>query len=240
MRTDAVRRRWDDRAGEDARYYIKADRRDWTDDDFLASGEVDVATHVDPVLRLAPSTGRALDLGCGLGRLSRALARRFDEVAGVDISPEMVERARAFAPPVPGNVHYAVCAGDGGLPVPDATVDLAFSYLVFQHLPDRRAVRRYLVELARVLRPGGIAQLQVNGVRRPLSERLSIGVVASDRVPIVRRKPRVRLDPHDHMGVVLSEAQARRWARRAGLVVVGLTGAGSLELWLTLQKPTDR
>ncbi len=240
MSADAVRRRWDERAIEDARYFIKADRRDWTDEDFLISGETDVQAFVDPMLHLVPGRDRALDLGCGLGRLSRALATRFAEVDAVDISPEMIERARRYAPPVPPNVHFERCAGDGTLALGTATIDLAFSYLVLQHLPDGRAVRHYLAELARVLRPDGIAHLQVNGARRRFRDRLSVGSAASDRMPLVHRKPRLRLDPHNHMGVVLSEQQARRWARRAGLSVLGVSGVGALEMWLTLQRTPSR
>lgn len=235
MRPERLRRRWDHRAEADARFYIKADRTDWTDDEFLASGEADVARFVDPVLDLAPARGVALDIGCGLGRLSRALASRFESVEAVDISREMIARAEAFSPPSPANLVFSVCEGDGSLPNRTASIDFAFSYLVFQHLPRVSLVARYLGELARVLRPGGVARVQLNGVRRPLADRFSARIIDSDRVPIVHRKPRLKIDPHSHMGAVLTEPRARRLAVRAGLTVIAVDDPGTAEMWLTLR-----
>ncbi len=237
MNSEDLRRRWDDRAVANARFHIRADRTEWADDAFLDSGEADVARFVDPVLELAPARGVALDIGCGLGRLSRALARRFDRVQAVDISPVMISGARSFTPPPPANVTFSVCPGDGSLPIETRSIDFAFSYLVFQHLPSVALIGAYLRDLARVLTPRGLAQLQFNGTHRSLADRCSAGIVASDRVPLVHRKPRIKLDPHDHMGAALTERRARRAADRAGLDVLAIEGAGSPELWLTLQAP---
>lgn len=237
MRPERLRRRWDHRAVEDARFYIKADRSDWTDEEFLASGEADVARFVDPVLDLAPARGVALDIGCGLGRLSRAMASRFESVEAVDISQEMIARAEAFSPPSPANLVFSVCEGDGSLPNRTKSIDFAFSYLVFQHLPSVALMRSSLHDLARVLVPRGIARLQFNGRHRSLADRCSVGIVPSDRVPVVHRKPRLRVDPHDHMGAVLTARRAGRMAHRAGLDVLAIEGAGSAELWLTLRAP---
>jgi SAM-dependent methyltransferase len=239
---DDLRARWVERAGEQRLFHINADRTDWTDEDFLASGEHDVAHEVDPHLghlSTPAAQATALDVGCGVGRLSRALATRFAHVEGVDISPPMVEEARCFAPPVPANVRFQVCVGDGSLPLPDASIDFAFSFLVFQHLPTAALVQANVDELARVLVPGGVARIQVNGHRRSLRQRLSVGIEASDRVPVLHRKPRVKLDPHSHMGVVFTEVGARRLAEHARLEVLDLTGAGQQHLWLLLRRPAD-
>jgi SAM-dependent methyltransferase len=237
---DELRARWVERSGEDRLFHINADRADWSDQDFLASGEADVVREVDPHLHLLPrpaAESTALDVGCGVGRLSRALATRFALVEGVDISPPMVEEAQRFAPPVPTNVRFQVCVGDGSLPLDSASVDLAFSFIVFQHLPTAALVRANVVELARVLVPGGIARVQVNGHRRRFAERLSVGVDRSDRVPLLHRKPRLKLDPHSHMGVVFSERAARRLAAEAGLELLDLQGVGEQHLWLLLRRP---
>lgn len=238
--TEELRQRWIERSGEERLFFIKADRHDWTDADFLASGEEDVAREVDPSLGLLPvpaADATALDIGCGVGRLSRALATRFASVEGIDISPPMVAEAGRFAPPVPANVRYQVCAGDGSIPLADATVDFAFSFLVLQHLPTEALVAAYLRSLGRVLRPGGVARLQVNGHRRPLRQRVQVRLDASDRVPLLHRKPHVGLDPHSTMGVVLTERQCRRSAAAAGLDLVALSGLGTEHTWLLLQQP---
>lgn len=237
---DRLRARWHERAGEQRLFHINADCADWTDQDFLASGEQDVAREVDPHLGHLPEPAAgavALDVGCGVGRLSRALARRFARVEAVDIAAPMVAEASRFAPPVPTNVHYQVCVGDGSLPLEDASVHFAFSYLVYQHLPDAALVQASIDEIGRVLVPGGIARLQVNGVRRSVAERLSIGVVDSERVPLVHRKPRLKLDPHSHMGVTFTERAARALGAQAGLEVLDVTGVGEQHLWLLLRRP---
>jgi SAM-dependent methyltransferase len=237
---DALRARWEQRSGDDRLFRINADRTDWTDEDFLASGEEDVAREVDPFLHLLDrpaSSSTALDLGCGVGRLSRALATRFARVEGVDIAAPMVEAAGAFAPPVPAHVRYQVCAGDGSVPLEAAGVDFAFSFLVLQHLPSAALVQAHVLELARVLAPGGVGRVQVNGARRSLRQRLSVGVEDSDRMPLVHRKPRLRLDPHSSMGVVFDERGARRLADRAGLDLLDLQGLGQPHLWLLVRRP---
>lgn len=233
-RTEHLRSVWETRAREDAEYYIKCDLEDRSAESFLASGEQDVDDFAVPWF--GPERARALDIGCGLGRLTRALRRHFDEVVGVDISEEMVRRAVAYQPPVPEGCSFLQVEGTGSLPFDDASFDFVFSYIVFQHLPTREMVRRYLLECGRVLRPGGVLRVQVNTRRRSLRERLSIRVVPSRRVPILGRKLRLKLDPHDHMGVVLREADCRRMIRDAGLELVDLGPLGEHYTWLTARR----
>ena len=70
----------------------------WDVEEFFASGraEVDEAIGRLGALGLRPRRGRALDFGCGVGRLTQALAWHFDECVGVDIAPSMVEHARRY------------------------------------------------------------------------------------------------------------------------------------------------
>jgi SAM-dependent methyltransferase len=91
--------------------------------------------------------GRALDAACGTGRHARKLADAGHEVVGVDVSPEMLERARAGLP------QATFHEGDlRALDEPDASFDLVVCGLALAHLPD---VGAGVAELARVLRPGG-------------------------------------------------------------------------------------
>jgi malonyl-CoA O-methyltransferase len=93
---------------------------------------------------------RWLDLGCGTGHFSRALAGTFADSEGiaVDIAEGMLRHAR----PLGGASHFV--AGDAErLPIKAASVDLIFSSLAVQWCPDFAAV---LAEAWRVLRPGGV------------------------------------------------------------------------------------
>src|SRR5262245_19348484 len=70
----------------------------WDEAEFLATGRADAARFLTDLSAIAPSAARtrALDFGCGVGRITRALAEYFDEVVGVDVASSMIERARAL------------------------------------------------------------------------------------------------------------------------------------------------
>jgi len=154
-----MRADWDRRAAEDARFYI-ASGSAGSDAEFRASGRRDIEDVVLDGIRLSPSAG-ALEIGCGVGRLLVPLAPRVARAYGVDISPAMIERSKEFTAGAP-NVTTWVTEGLLA-PVEDASLDFVFSYIVFQHIPDRAPVRRYAEEAARVLKPGGLFRFQVDG-----------------------------------------------------------------------------
>jgi SAM-dependent methyltransferase len=106
-----------------------------------------------------PRSGLCVEVGCGPGRMTGALAARFDEVIAVDVSPAMLEHARenVKAP----NVEFRLVSGDRLDGVDQSVADALVCYLVLQHLPSRRVVVSYLEEFARVLTPTGEAFVQV-------------------------------------------------------------------------------
>jgi SAM-dependent methyltransferase len=109
------------------------------------------------VAAVAPDRGGVLDVGCGPGRLSVALAARGLEVTGLDLDPAMIERARSNAgkADLAANLVPTFTVGDvASLPFPDATFDVVVSTLSMHHWDDREAG---LAEIGRVLRPGGRA-----------------------------------------------------------------------------------
>lgn len=137
----------------------------WDVEEFLASGREEVTASLDRLAALgaAPGTGTALDFGCGVGRLSNALAAHVEHVVGVDISPSMLEHARLLDRS-DGRCRFVLNEREDLALLDDASVDLVYSSLALQHMPRLMAVG-YLREFARVLRPGGAAVLQV--VSRP-------------------------------------------------------------------------
>jgi SAM-dependent methyltransferase len=113
---------------------------------------------------------RALDFGCGVGRLSRALAARFEECHGVDISESMIQRARELNAQVPG-LRFTVNDSPDLRFFPNDHFDLVCSYIALQHLPRKAQIRRYLAELVRTLRPEGLLAFQLQS-RVPLVIRM--------------------------------------------------------------------
>jgi ubiquinone/menaquinone biosynthesis C-methylase UbiE len=135
----------------------------WDIDEFLATGrdEVDALLQKLDGLNIAPQRGRALDFGCGVGRLSLALARHFEEVTGVDIAPSMLDRARQLAN---GNAkcRFVLNQDDNLSVLPDRHFDFIYSSITLQHMEPRYA-ERYIREFVRVVNDAGVVCFQVTG-----------------------------------------------------------------------------
>lgn len=154
-----MRRDWDARAAEDARFFIATGAAS-SDEAFRESGKHDLEGAILCGVEL-DRDAEVLEIGCGIGRLLVPLSERVAVAHGVDISPAMIEQARSFSS-VRSNVHLS--ATDGTLSgFPDASLDFVYSYIVFQHVPDRASIETYVREAARVLRPGGLLRFQVDG-----------------------------------------------------------------------------
>jgi SAM-dependent methyltransferase len=130
-------------------------------DEFLASGrdEVDVIFELSAQFGWNLRTGSALDYGCGMGRVSQALAERFDRVLGVDIAPSMIEAARQINQ-YPDRCHYQVADGGDLKGVARNAFDVVFCKIVLQHMGPKLATRR-INELVDCLAPAGLLVFQI-------------------------------------------------------------------------------
>ena len=174
----------------------------WDDASFWATGHADVTRVLAEcrALGLAPS-GDALDFGCGVGRLSRALAPHFTRVDGVDISSEMVTLAREHAPA--NTTFHANPRADLRL-FTSARFDFALSLMTLQHMPPQ-LMRAYLFELGRVLKPSAIAYFQIP--KRPR-----------------RRLSRVRLKTHVRRAAFRVPGVQTAWLWRKGELPLEMYG----------------
>ena len=160
MSLTAQRRDWDELAELDPYWAVctTPGRRfgGWDAAEFFATGEREIAMVLAEAgpLGVPGGRGEALDFGCGLGRLTRALADRFERCVGVDISPRMVEGARELNADR-GGLDFRVNPDAGLAQFADGRFDLVYSSIVLQHVPRRDWIAAYLQEFARVLRPGG-------------------------------------------------------------------------------------
>jgi SAM-dependent methyltransferase len=154
---------WDERAEEDAFFFVDNEMsyRDPDLQDFWRHG----ADAVDVILgELGVSirpTDDVLEIGCGLGRITRVLAERGSTVRALDVSQRMLDRARELNPEV-GNVDWMLGDGTSLAGIEDASVDVCHSHVVFQHIPDPEVTLGYVREMGRVLRSGGWAGFHVS------------------------------------------------------------------------------
>jgi ubiquinone/menaquinone biosynthesis C-methylase UbiE len=162
-----MRAEWNERAREDARYYVAFGRRGQEEEEFFASAS-DVVYSLEEELKrlprnLPPEARRALEIGCGPGRLMRPMSRNFGELHGVDVSDEMIRLAQErFG--ASRSIHLRVTSGADLAPLASDYFDFVYSYAVFQHIPSREVVLAYCDEIRRVLKDGGLARLQLNGL----------------------------------------------------------------------------
>jgi SAM-dependent methyltransferase len=163
MNPERLRDHWDALGRRDPLWAVLSVRGresgGWDVDEFLRTGRDDVSRYLAMLGEGAVRRGRALDFGCGVGRLTQALAVEFESCDGVDIAPSMIELAREL------NQHGERCRyhlnthADLAL-FPSETFDFVLCVLVLQHMEPRYALR-YMRELLRVLRPDGAAVIQL-------------------------------------------------------------------------------
>ncbi len=175
---DRQRRDWDEIGRMDALWAILSDPAKrygrWDVDEFLATGrrEIDGILERGGRWGLPASRRRALDFGCGVGRLTRALAAHFDSATGVDISEVMVARARAINGDVPA-CSFQVLDSTGLASFPDRSFDCIYSRIVLQHIPDRRVTEAHIREFVRLLADGGLLVFQLPSLV-PLRRRFQV------------------------------------------------------------------
>ena len=154
----------------DARFHGRALDEDLRGE-FFASGHRHVAALTETLHRCfgAFERGTALDFGCGVGRISQALAGTFAQVVGLDVSPGMLAEARRNAAQAGvTNAEYRDSTAPGS--IPPGSFDLVHSYIVLQHIPV--AVGEPIIEqLIAAVRSGGIGALHVTitPAQRPLA-----------------------------------------------------------------------
>ncbi|HEY7649678.1 MAG TPA: methyltransferase domain-containing protein [Methylomirabilota bacterium] len=167
-----VQRLYDDWGASDALWAIlpftgKRGNR-WSVAEFFQTGVREIETLLDSIraLGLPLRRGTALDFGCGVGRLSQALAQHFDTVWGVDIAPSMIERAQAYNR-YGTRCRYVLNNRDDLAVLAGTTFDLVYSNITLQHLEPRYA-RGYIAEFIRLAaRPGLVIFHQPSEHRLP-------------------------------------------------------------------------
>jgi ubiquinone/menaquinone biosynthesis C-methylase UbiE len=150
---------WESLAKHDALWAVLTDGSKvggkWDIAEFMATGEAEIETVMGHLARIGcvpDPGGMALDFGCGVGRLTQALSRRFTSCVGLDISQQMIQKAESLNEHK--NCKY-VASSALRLPFPDASFSFIYSNIVLQHMPQCFSTA-YLSEFVRTLSPRGM------------------------------------------------------------------------------------
>ncbi len=165
MSLSDLQRNWNGLAQEDAFRAVltSGGHVPWDRETFFRTGIEEIAAVLARVRAagISHATARALDFGCGLGRLTQALARHVDRVDGVDISENMLAQARALNPFGDRCAFHLNDRDDLAL-FPDGVFDFVYSNITLQHMEPQYS-RKYIEEFFRVVRPGGGVMFQIPG-----------------------------------------------------------------------------
>ncbi len=152
---------WEELASLDPMWAILSDGakrgNKWDVEDFFSTGKDEIDHLMTQADLSASGRAKALDFGCGVGRLTRGLLGYFREAYGVDISENMIRKARELTPQCSFQVNNS---SDLAI-FPDKTFDLVYSNRVLQHQPSAAGIGKYVREFFRVTIPGGLVIFQV-------------------------------------------------------------------------------
>src|SRR6266852_8304273 len=238
-----MRQEWDHRSRKNAYRYIGSVR---DEDEFFLNGERDVRDLVDLYLsdaQFVPRDKQMLEIGCGVGRMTFALAKRFGTVEAIDFSGEMIKPAKELQTRLGiGNVRFQVGDGKDLTVYPDESMDFAFSYIVFQHIPEISIILNYVREVGRVLKKGGLFRFQLNGYRRlklPFGYCLMWGTSATHRL----RKWNIQTRPHlrfgklnSWRGVPVRVSELQDICAASGLSITQVIGIDTKSMWVNGRK----
>lgn len=216
-----MRRFWDERAREDAFFFVD-DRLDYRKpdlDSFWRGGEEALDGLLGACGVELGGDEEVVEIGCGAGRMTRAIVARAGSVRALDVSGEMLEVARRMNPSLAG-VDWVHGDGTTLAPLEAASADACISHVVFQHIPDPRVTLGYVREMGRVLRPGGWAAFQVSNDPRIHHAR------NAGRARQWRRQPRGRSHPA-WLGAAVELDGLGAAAADGGMTIERLTGEGT-------------
>lgn len=152
---------WEKNSAKDAYWAVltssQYEKTEWDKELFFKSGTQEIKhlkQYIEKLQLPIPFQGKALDFGCGTGRLSQALAGFFSEVTGIDISFNMVETAKKALPLDLNHVVYLHNPAPNLQILDSGKFDFIYSNIVLQHIAKRHQLR-YLKEFSRILKKGG-------------------------------------------------------------------------------------
>lgn len=208
MKLDEIQATWEKFGREDPLWAILTvpgkEGNLWNLEEFFASGRENIA-HLSAICsasHLQFKGNRALDFGCGVGRLTQALAQHYESVVGIDISEPMISRANELNQH-PNRVSFITNLKNDLKQFEDGSFDLVHTQIVLQHMhPDFQTL--YLAEFARITKPGGLLIFQIPAEdRRPESFETLENAIRSEDCPDAEGTMRMHVMPLPHVALLM-------------------------------------
>jgi len=174
-----TKRDWEDLAKKDPLWAILSDplKRNgkWDENEFFKVGRHEIDSIIAGLVSdgILASRRRVLDFGCGVGRVAGHFHRYFENYVGVDISEEMIRKAREYNKSYGNADFYCINETKPLSRFKDDHFDFIYSYIVLQHIPKRSQIEGSIKEFIRCLSINGVAYFQLPSAI-PLLNRLQL------------------------------------------------------------------
>ena len=164
-----MKKEWNERTKMNPLFVIATDHSE-TEDDFWNSGidecndilGKDTVRFEKIIENKETSKMNILEIGCGIGRILIPMSKIFGDATGIDISSEMVLLGQKYVSDIP-NCSIIENNGVDLSKFFDNSFDFCYSFIVFQHIPEKKIVENYIKEVSRVLKPECLFRFQVRG-----------------------------------------------------------------------------
>ena len=165
-----MKKEWNERTKMNPLFVIATDHSE-TEEDFWNSGidecndilGVNTERYQKIIENKETTNMNILEIGCGIGRILIPMRKIFGNVTGIDISSEMVLLGQKYVSDIP-NCSIVENNGIDLSEFLDNSFDFCYSFIVFQHIPDKNVVEKYISEVSRVLKPNCLFRFQVRGI----------------------------------------------------------------------------
>ena len=216
-----LQRKWEGLAQADPLWAICSDpeKRNgrWDREELFATGRNEIKVVLAYLADLGLSldwNAPALDFGCGVGRLTQALAAHFPECWGVDISPTMINLAKEYSQDL-AQCRFLLNEQNHLESLIDNYFGFVYTSIVLQHIAKKHS-RLYIAEFIRVLKPGGVLIFQIpDRLRLGMVKKLRVKLGLRSKIEAVLRKKSYAMEMH-----CIQEAEVRKLVQECGGQVV--------------------
>ena len=164
-----MKKEWNERTKMNPLFVIATDHSE-TEEDFWNSGidecndilGISTERYQKIIENKDTSSMNVLEIGCGIGRILIPMRKIFGNVTGIDISSEMVLLGQKYVSDIP-NCSIVENNGTDLAEFSDNSFDFCYSFIVFQHIPEKKIVENYIKEVSRILKSSCLFRFQVRG-----------------------------------------------------------------------------